>query len=272
MIELKDVNFSYDSVKPVLNNINLQIKCGEFVAVVGANGSGKSTLAKHLNGLLVPASGDVVVIGINTKDATKSLAVKQNVGMVFQNPDNQLVSAIVEEDVAFALENLQVPHAEMKVRVEEILEKLGILECRYRSVEELSGGQKQRVAVAGVLAMRPRFMVLDEPTAMLDPQGRNDVMALLKKLNSECGISILLITHFMEEAALAERLIVLNDGNVILEGAPKQVFGEVELLHKSGLLLPQITRFCAELKLREGWGIVDEDECVVELVKILEGS
>jgi energy-coupling factor transport system ATP-binding protein len=265
------VNFSYGSKKQVLNNINLQIRCGEFVSIVGANGSGKSTLAKHLNGLLVPTSGDVVVLGMNTKDASNSLAVKQNVGLIFQNPDNQLVSAIVEEDVAFALENLQVPYLEMKRRVEEVLTQLNILEYKNRSLEELSGGQKQRVAVAGVLAMRPQFIVLDEPTAMLDPQGRKDVMGLLKRLNLEFGIAILLITHFMEEAALAERIVVIHEGAVILDGPPKQVFSETELITQVGLLLPQITRFCSELHAGDDFaGVVDEDECVAGLVKILD--
>ncbi|GHV29763.1 energy-coupling factor transporter ATP-binding protein EcfA1 [Clostridia bacterium] len=277
MIELKDVCFSYETatenVKLILNNINLKIDCGEFVAIIGANGSGKSTLAKHLNGLLVPTSGDVLVLGANTKCKEDDIFIKKNVGMVFQNPDNQLVFTVVEEDVAFALENLGVPQKEMTIRVKETLSQLNILEYKDASIAELSGGQKQLVAIAGVLVINPRFIVLDESTAMLDPQSRKDVMNILKRLNSEFGITIILITHFMEEAALVERIIVMNEGKVELNGNPRQVFENLELLENTGLSVPQITRFCHELNLlgeNLPLGIVDEDECAAELAKILK--
>ncbi|MDR2817671.1 MAG: energy-coupling factor transporter ATPase [Oscillospiraceae bacterium] len=278
MIELKNVHFSYESAtkdtKLALNRINLKISCGEFVAVVGANGSGKSTLAKHLNGLLIPTSGDVLVLGANTKCEEDSIFIKKNVGMVFQNPDNQLVFTIVEEDVAFALENLGVPQQEMRERVEKTLSQLNILEYKNASNAELSGGQKQLVAIAGVLVINPKFIVLDESTAMLDPQSRDDVMCILKKLNSELGIAVVLITHFMEEAALAERIIVMNEGKVELDDSPRQVFKKLELLESIGLSVPQVTKFCHELNLlgeNLPLGIVDENECAIELAKILKG-
>ncbi|GHU85183.1 energy-coupling factor transporter ATP-binding protein EcfA [Clostridia bacterium] len=277
MIELKDVCFSYETVtenvKLILNNINLKIDCGEFVTIIGANGSGKSTLAKHLNGLLVPTSGDVLVFGANTKCEENSIFVKKNVGMVFQNPDNQFVFTVVEEDVAFALENIGVPQQEMRARVKETLSQLNILEYKDASTAELSGGQKQLVAIAGVLVINPRFIVLDESTAMLDPQSRKDVMNILKKLNSELGITIVLITHFMEEAALAGRIIVINEGKVELDDNPRRIFEKLELLENMGLSAPQITEFCDELNLlgeNLPLGIVDEDECAAELTKILK--
>jgi energy-coupling factor transport system ATP-binding protein len=225
-----------------------------------------------LNGLLVPTSGDVLVLGANTKCEKDSVFIKKNVGMVFQNPDNQLVFTVVEEDVAFALENLGIPQQEMKARVEETLSQMNILKYKDASNAELSGGQKQLAAIAGVLVINPRFIVLDESTAMLDPQSRNGVVCILKKLNSELGIAVVLITHFMEEAALAERIIVMNKGKVELDDNPRQVFKKLELLESVGLSAPQVTQFCHELRLlgeNLPPGIVDENECAIELAKIL---
>ncbi|MDR1354002.1 MAG: energy-coupling factor transporter ATPase [Oscillospiraceae bacterium] len=276
MIKLENVNFSYRQTadsKNILQDINLTIQAGEFISIVGANGSGKSTLAKHLNGLLIPLSGDVWVFDKNTKQSEHSLFVKQHVGMVFQNPDNQAVTSIVEEDVAFALENLGIPQQEMVTRVEAALGQLGMLEHKTALFEELSGGQKQRVAIAGVLAMQPQVIVLDEPTAMLDPQGRKDVLKILGELHSQFGITVVLITHFMEEAALTNRIVVMHAGKIALDKPPHQVFAQPELLKSFGLLLPQATRLCQKLRPQTTGNdlppVLSNADCVREIAKIL---
>ena len=211
----------------VLKGLDLTIPAGEFAAVLGHNGSGKSTLAKHFNAILLPTEGDVVVCGINTKDEDRLFDIRQQVGMVFQNPDNQIVATIVEEDVAFALENLGVPPEEIRRRVDEALKAVDMYEYREHAPHQLSGGQKQRVAIAGILAMRPDFIILDEPTAMLDPQGRREVLRTVKELNRDFGTTVVLITHYMDEAAQCDRVIVMDSGKVILDDTPKKVFSHV---------------------------------------------
>lgn len=279
IIEAKDVYFSYQSedeevTEPinVLNGVSLDIYKGEFVAILGHNGSGKSTIAKHFNGILVPQSGTVTINGMDTKDEEKLFDIRQTVGMVFQNPDNQIVATIVEEDVAFALENLGVPPAEIRERVDEALKTVKMYEYKDHAPHRLSGGQKQRVAIAGVIAMRPECIVLDEPTAMLDPNGRQEVLKTIKKLNKKFGITIVLITHYMEEAAQADRIIVMDNGNVVLEDNPKKVFSQVEKLKSIGLDVPQVTELCYQLQqngLDIGTEIIDEDECVDALISLL---
>lgn len=279
IIEAKDVYFSYQSedeevTEPinVLNGVSLEIYKGEFVAILGHNGSGKSTIAKHFNGILVPQSGTVTINGMDTKDEEKLFDIRQTVGMVFQNPDNQIVATIVEEDVAFALENLGVPPAEIRERVDEALKTVKMYEYKDHAPHRLSGGQKQRVAIAGVIAMRPECIVLDEPTAMLDPNGRQEVLKTIKKLNKKFGITIVLITHYMEEAAQADRIIVMDNGNVVLEDNPKKVFSQVEKLKSIGLDVPQVTELCYQLQqngLDIGTEIIDEDECVDALISLL---
>ena len=226
----------------VFENLNLQIAEGSFVAVLGHNGCGKSTLAKHFNAILLPSGGTVHVFGMDTRDENLLLQIRQQVGMVFQNPDNQIVSNVVEEDVAFAPENLGVEPSEIRRRVDEALKEVGMYEYRDHAPHMLSGGQKQRIAIAGVIAMRPRCIVLDEPTAMLDPQGRREVLRAVTKLNKEHHMTVVLITHHMPEAVLADRVIVMSDGGVIADGTPKQVFTQVELLQSVGLTVPETTR------------------------------
>ncbi|WP_019680019.1 energy-coupling factor transporter ATPase, partial [Ruminococcus flavefaciens] len=226
IIEIKGLHFSYESddaeKKPVevLKGIDLDIKQGEFVAVLGHNGCGKSTLAKHLNAILLPTEGTVIVDGIDTKDNEKLFDLRQRAGMVFQNPDNQIVSSVVEEDVAFALENLGVPYEEMRRRVDDSLKAVGMYDYRLHSPSQLSGGQKQRVAIAGIIAMEPKCIILDEPTAMLDPQGRKEVLATIHRMNREKGITIVLITHYMDEAADCDRVVVMDKGMVVLDNVP----------------------------------------------------
>lgn len=231
-----------------LDNINIEIKAGSFVAVLGHNGSGKSTLAKMINGLLLPTEGYLYVDGKKTSEENNIQYIRKNAGMVFQNPDNQIIGSIVEEDVGFGAENLQVPTDEIWKRVEEVLRKVGMLEYRNASPNRLSGGQKQRVAIAGVLAMKPKCIILDEPTAMLDPSGRREVMDTIFKLNKEDGVTIVLITHYMEEVVNADRLIIMEDGRVALDDRPKVIFEDVERLEKLGLELPEITKLSIELK------------------------
>lgn len=276
IIEIKDLRFSYngDSEHPVevLKGINLDIREGEFVAVLGHNGSGKSTLAKHINAILVPSSGEVIVNGINTADENRLFELRQSAGMVFQNPDNQIVSSVVEEDVAFALENLGVPYDEMRRRVDEALKAVNMYEYRLHSPAQLSGGQKQRVAIAGIIAMQPKCIILDEPTAMLDPQGRREVMAVIQKMNREQGVTIVLITHYMDEAAQCGRVVVMDKGTVVLDDTPRAVFSHVDEIKKIGLDVPQVTELAWELK-KAGFDIsteiISEQECVAELVKLL---
>lgn len=244
IIEIKNVTYQYtdeDSIFTAVNNINLNIERGSFTVILGHNGSGKSTLAKLLNGLNKPTSGDVLVDGINTKDEETELEVKRRVGMVFQNPDNQLIASIVEEDVAFGPENLGLSPTEIRTRVDDALKSVGMYEFRKSTPHRLSGGQKQRIAIAGIIAMMPSCLVLDEPTAMLDPKGRVEIINTLLHLNKEKGITIVLITHYMEEAEKADRVIVMNDGEIINDGTPKTVFQNVKQLKEVGLDVPQTT-------------------------------
>lgn len=281
-IEVSNVSFSYENdvddnvVKTtVLKDISLKIKKGEFVAVLGHNGSGKSTLAKMFNAINLPKSGEVTVNGINTRDEDRLLELRQTVGMVFQNPDNQIVATIVEEDVAFALENMGVEPDEIRRRVDESLKTVGMYEYREHAPHKLSGGQKQRVAIAGIIAMQPQCIVLDEPTAMLDPKGRAEVMKTITRLNREDKVTIVLITHYMEEAAQADRIIVVDNGRVLIDDVPKKVFSQVERLKEVGLDVPQVTELSY---LMNGYGIsmdkeiISEDECVAALYEILKSK
>lgn len=279
IIEIKDLHFCYEAEDEdsqpaeVLKGIDLNIKQGEFVAVLGHNGSGKSTLAKHLNAILLPTSGKVTVNGIDTADESRIFELRQCAGMVFQNPDNQIVSSIVEEDVAFALENLGVPYEEMRRRVDESLKAVNMYEYRLHSPTQLSGGQKQRVAIAGIIAMEPKCIILDEPTAMLDPQGRKEVLAAIKRMNREKGITIVLITHYMEEAAQCGRVVVMDKGRVVLDDKPEKVFSQVDKLKSIGLDVPQVTELAWELKksgLDISPEIISEDECVEAILRIFK--
>ena len=247
-----------------LHGIDLEIKEGSFVAVLGHNGSGKSTLAKLMNAILLPSSGKVYVDGIDTSDEARLLDVRRTVGMVFQNPDNQIVANVVEDDVAFAPENLGVEPAEIRRRVDEALRTVGMYEYRLHAPHLLSGGQKQRVAIAGVLAMQPRCVVLDEPTAMLDPVGRREVVATVTRLCREKGMTVMLITHHMAECIGADRLIVMSEGRIVADGTPKEVFSQVELLRSEGLAVPATTELIYELR-RDGFELpldaLTVDEC-----------
>ena len=232
----------------VFEGLDLTIEAGSFVAVLGHNGCGKSTLAKHFNAILLPTGGSVHVYGMDTRDEALLLKIRQQVGMVFQNPDNQIVSNVVEEDVAFAPENLGVPPEEIRTRVDEALKLVGMFQYREHAPHMLSGGQKQRIAIAGVIAMRPKCIVLDEPTAMLDPQGRREVLATIRRLNRENHITAVLITHHMPEAVLADRVVVMTDGGILTDGTPKEVFSQVELLRAAGLTVPETTMLLYELR------------------------
>ena len=232
----------------VFEGLDLTIEAGSFVAVLGHNGCGKSTLAKHFNAILLPTGGSVHVYGMDTRDEALLLKIRQQVGMVFQNPDNQIVSNVVEEDVAFAPENLGVPPEEIRTRVDEALKLVGMFQYREHAPHMLSGGQKQRIAIAGVIAMRPTCSVLDEPTAMLDPQGRREVLATIRRLNRENHITAVLITHHMPEAVLADRVVVMTDGGILTDGTPKEVFSQVELLRAAGLTVPETTMLLYELR------------------------
>ena len=240
MLQAQDLRFRYDPERPdyAVDGVSLEVARGEFVAVLGANGCGKSTLAKHFNAILLPESGTVLVEGIDTRSEEHLYDIRQKAGMVFQNPDNQIVATIVEEDVAFALENLGVPTSEMRARVDEAMQLTGIYEYREKAPHKLSGGQKQRVAIAGVIAMRPDCLILDEATAMLDPRGRRAVMDTIRRLR-ESGITIVSITHYMEEAAQADRVLVMSHGRVVMEGTPEQVFSQTETLKGYHLDVPQ---------------------------------
>ena len=278
IIEIKNLHFSYPAEEgetsvEVLKGIDLEIRKGEFVAVLGHNGSGKSTLAKHINGILLPTSGTVTVGGISTADEEKIFDLRCRAGMVFQNPDNQIVSSVVEEDVAFALENLGVPYEEMRRRVDDALKDVNMYEYRHHSPAQLSGGQKQRIAIAGIIAMKPECIILDEPTAMLDPQGRKEVMSVIRRMNREHGITIVLITHYMDEAAQCDRVVVMDKGNVILDNTPREVFSHVEQVKAIGLDVPQVTELAWELK-KAGYDmpqdIITEDECAEAVKRLFE--
>ena len=248
LIEIQNVSYAYeDAAAKALNNVSLTINDGEFVAVVGHNGSGKSTLAKHLNALLLPTEGKVLVDGMDTADETDTLSIRQRVGMVFQNPDNQLVTTIVEEDVAFGPENIGVPGNEIRTRVDRALAAVGMEKYAHSAPNMLSGGQKQRIAIAGMLAMQPKVLVLDEATAMLDPKGRRDIIDLVTKLHKENGITVVMITQYMEEAIGADRVAVMSGGEMILEGTPKEVFSQDELLHKHMLDVPVMQQLANRL-------------------------
>ncbi len=274
IIEIKDLEFAYEDAEnelgAVLKGVSLSVSKGEFLAVLGHNGSGKSTLAKHLNAILVPQKGKVFVEGIDTADENKLYDIRQRVGMVFQNPDNQLVATIVEEDVAFAPENLGVAPDEIRRRVDYALDAVNMTEFAHHAPHMLSGGQKQRIAIAGVLAMKPDVLVMDEPTAMLDPIGRREIMDTVKKLNREENMTVVMITHFMEEAAQADRVVVMDHGNIVMEGTPKKVFSHVEELKKIGLDVPQTTELLYSLKksgINVDADLLTIDECVGELLK-----
>lgn len=248
LIEIQNVSYAYeDAAAKALNNVSLTINDGEFVAVVGHNGSGKSTLAKHLNALLLPTEGKVLVDGMDTADEADTLSIRQRVGMVFQNPDNQLVTTIVEEDVAFGPENIGVPGSEIRTRVDRALAAVGMEKYAHSAPNMLSGGQKQRIAIAGMLAMQPKVLVLDEATAMLDPKGRRDIIDLVTKLHRENGITVVMITQYMEEVIGADRVAVMSGGELILEGTPKEVFSQDELLHKHRLDVPVMQQLANRL-------------------------
>lgn len=251
IIEVKNVTYEYsdeDNTFAAVKNLSLNIERGSFTVILGHNGSGKSTLAKMLNGLNKPTSGDVFVDGLNTKDEKTEIEVKRKVGMVFQNPDNQIIASIVEEDVAFGPENLGIEPKEIKKRVDEALKATDMLQFKKSTPHRLSGGQKQRIAIAGIIAMEPECLVLDEPTAMLDPKGRAEIISTLHRLNREKGITVVLITHYMEEAQNADRVIVMNDGKIIADDKPKVIFSDVESLKRVGLDVPQTAELLYNLK------------------------
>lgn len=280
MIKTENLTFCYrnenfetgkSTEERILDNINITIEQGSFTAVLGHNGSGKSTLAKHFNAILLPSGGKVYINGMDTADESKTFAIRSEAGMVFQNPDNQMVAAIVEDEVAFAPENLGVEPKEIRRRVDECLKIVRMSEYAMSSPSKLSGGQKQRVAIAAVLAMEPDIIVLDEPTAMLDPCGRSEVMETIKMLNRTKGMTVVLITHYMEEAAMADRVIVMDDGHIIMDDTPRKVFSRVEELHRVGLDVPQVTQAAYELKKR-GFDIRADVLSVEELYNELIGK
>ena len=252
IVSVEDLAYAYPGLDDqpgvqVFENLNLQVEQGTFVAVLGSNGCGKSTLAKHFNSILLPIGGKVWVCGMDTQDENKLISIRRSVGMVFQNPDNQIVANVVEEDVAFGPENLGVASPVIRQRVDNALKQVGMYDYREHAPHLLSGGQKQRVAIAGVIAMEPKCIVLDEPTAMLDPRGRREVMETVSRLNREKGITVILITHHMDEAAQAQRVVVLHKGHVAADGTPREVFSQVELLHNIGLAAPETVELCFEL-------------------------
>ncbi len=278
IISVVDLEFAYSNEEEeqpsplVLKRVSLEIPKGQFVAILGHNGSGKSTLAKHFNAILLPSGGKVYVAGIDTSDNERLFDIRQRVGMVFQNPDNQIVATVVEEDVAFAPENMGVPSEEIRVRVDDALKAVDMYEYREHAPHQLSGGQKQRVAVAGIIAMLPECIVLDEPTAMLDPRGRKEIISTIRKLNKELDITIVLITHYMDEAAKADRVVVMDNGEIIIDGKPREVFSQVERMKSVGLDVPQVTELAHEL-IREGIDIppqiIDEDEFADAIVRLV---
>ena len=277
IIQTNNLRFSYTTAAgaapSVLDGVDLEIEEGSFVAVLGHNGSGKSTLAKHMTAILLPTGGAVYVDGMDTADDEKLLDIRRTVGMVFQNPDNQIVANVVEEDVAFAPENLGVPPKEIRQRVDEALKAVGMYEYREHAPHLLSGGQKQRVAIAGVIAMQPRCIVLDEPTAMLDPVGRREVIDTVKKLNRASGVTVVLITHHMDEAAQADRLIVMSNGKIVADGAPNAVFSDVEGLKAVGLTVPETVELCWQLR-QDGLDLpldaLSDEACAQALFQLLQ--
>ena len=279
IISVEHLAYTYPGVEgtpgiPVFEDLNLTVQEGSFVAILGTNGCGKSTLAKHFNSILLPTGGKVYVCGIDTSNEDRILTVRRNVGMVFQNPDNQIVANVVEEDVAFGPENLGIASPEIRRRVDSALKQVEMYEYREHAPHLLSGGQKQRVAIAGIIAMEPRCIVLDEPTAMLDPRGRREVIDTIGRLNREKGITVVLITHHMDEAAKADRVVVLNKGKVAADGTPQQVFAQVELLHSLGLASPETVELCWELN-KLGFDLpldkLEPEECAQTLYERLQG-
>lgn len=279
-IEAKNITFSYVNQMEdppirttVFKNLSLDINKGEFVAILGHNGSGKSTLAKCFNAINIPEEGDVFVNGMSIKDQSKILDIRQSVGMVFQNPDNQIVATVVEEDVAFALENMGVESGEIRRRVDEALKTVGMYDYREHAPHKLSGGQKQRVAIAGILAMQPDCILLDEPTAMLDPKGRREVLKTVKELNENKGVTIVLITHYMDEAAQADRVVVMDSGKIVMDDKPKKIFSKVDEIKALGLDVPQVTELVHSLNI-DGFDldseIITEDECADALYELLK--
>ena len=278
MIQAEHLAYSYPGVDnepgvAVFEDLNLTIEEGTFVAILGGNGCGKSTLAKHFNTILLPCGGKVHVCGMDTSDEEKLIAIRRTVGMVFQNPDNQIVANVVEEDVAFGPENLGVASPAIRQRVDKALKQVGMYEYREHAPHLLSGGQKQRVAIAGVIAMEPKCIVLDEPTAMLDPKGRREVLETITRLNEQKGITVVLITHHMDEAAQAHRVIVLHKGNVALDGTPREVFSQVEKMHEIDLASPDTVELCYELN-RNGFDLplerLNAEECAQALYELLK--
>ncbi len=277
IIKFDNVSFAYEpedeEVVRAVNDFSLDVPGGQFLAVLGHNGCGKSTVAKLINGILVPNKGKVTVEGMDTSDEEKTVDIRRIVGMVFQNPDNQIVATIVEDDVAFGPENLGVEPSEIRKAVDSALKAVGMYEFRKREPHRLSGGQKQRVAIAGVIAMNTKCIVMDEPTAMLDPQGRKEVMDTVMKLNKEFGITVILITHYMDEAVKADRVVVMDGGRIAMDGTPKEVFKNVERMKNLGLDVPQATELAYRLR-KKGFklpdDILDENECAEAILKILE--
>ena len=280
IVQAKDLTFEYirrdeegnvEGITTAVDNVNIDIKAGDFVAVLGHNGSGKSTFAKHLNALVMPTEGTEYVDGIDTKDADNTLKVRQTAGMVFQNPDNQIVGTLVDEEVGFGPENIGVPTEKIWERVEKSLKAVGMYKFRNASPNKLSGGQKQRVAIAGIVAMKPKCIVLDEPTAMLDPLGRKEVIHVLHELNKKEGVTIILITHYMEEVIDADHVFVMDNGKVVMEGTPRQIFSQVDKLKELRLDVPQVTELAYELK-KEGLpvkdGIIRNEELVEEIKRL----
>ena len=273
IISVKDVSFTYEeATEPALTGVTLDIREGEFLAVLGHNGSGKSTLAKLLNALYLPTEGTVTVCGIDTRDDDRLWDIRQQAGMIFQNPDNQIVATVVREDVAFGLENLAVPHDEMLTRIDEALAAVRMTEDAESAPHMLSGGQKQRVAIAGILAMQPRVIIADEATAMLDPSGRREVLSTIRRLNREKGITVVWITHYMEEVAQADRVVVMNHGQAVLSGNPREVFEQVDTLREMHLDVPHMTDLAQDLR-KEGVplpaGILTAEEMTEEVCKLL---
>lgn len=280
IVEAKNLTFEYirrdeegnvEGITTAVDNVNIDIKAGDFVAVLGHNGSGKSTFAKHLNALVMPTEGTVYVDGMDTKDSGNTLSVRQTAGMVFQNPDNQIVGTLVDEEVGFGPENIGIPTEEIWERVEKSLKAVGMYQFRNASPNKLSGGQKQRVAIAGIVAMKPKCIVLDEPTAMLDPLGRKEVLNVLHELNRKENVTIILITHYMEEVIDADYVYVMDGGKLVMDGTPRQIFTQVEMLKSMGLDVPQVTELAYELKkagLPIKDGIIRNEELVEELKRL----
>ena len=276
IIKIESVSYAYeDAARPALSDVSLDIARGSFVAVLGHNGSGKSTLAKCLNGILIPTAGRVLVDGMDTADEEKLLDIRRTVGMVFQNPDNQIVASVVEDDVAFAPENLGVEPKEIRRRVDEALQRVGMYGYRLHAPHLLSGGQKQRVAIAGVLAMQPQCIVLDEPTAMLDPVGRSEVLQAVRELRRSSGMTVVLITHHMEECIYADRLIVMSDGKIAMDGTPREVFPRAEELRALGLTVPETVNLLHQLRA-EGWDLpldaLTVEECADAIAAMIQGK